>query len=66
MITYSNFIANIVELKNVKVIHRSLTINKDYKLLDIFNALNEHFVRGILTDKGRILWDEYKSYPTKN
>jgi len=37
-----------------------------YKLIDIFNALNEHFVRGILTDKGRILWDEYKSYPTKN
>ena len=41
MIKYSNFIANIVELKNVKVIHRSLTINKDYKLLDIFIKNNK-------------------------
>jgi len=30
----------------------------EFKLIDVFNSLNEHFIKGILTEKGRLEWEE--------
>jgi len=50
----TNFRTSIFELG----LNPSVFPPNQFKVIDIFNSLNDHFIRGILTEKGRIEWDK--------